>query len=144
MYEAILFDMDGTLVDTVDVHVEAWARAMKDLGRPVGSEEIKKYKSSVGKTLHDILADIYGREEADRIFPDVRRLKNIYFRQLVDKIRPIIYPEMIRELAKRYYTGVVSSSTKEAVNLILDRLGYRPYISVVVSGEDIKKGKPDP
>ena len=144
MYEAILFDMDGTLVDTVDIHVEAWAKAMRDLGRPVSSEEIKQYKSSVGKTLKDILADIYGREEAERIYPDVRRLKNMYFISMIGKVKPIILPEVLRELSRRYYIGVVSSSTREAVKAIMEKLGYAPYRSVIISGEDISRGKPDP
>lgn len=64
MIKAVIFDVDGTLVDTVDMHAEAWQRALQEVGKNV---DFKEVRAQIGKGRRPIDAGFYERRRAEEI-----------------------------------------------------------------------------
>ena len=143
MCRVIIFDLDGTLADDVEVHLEAWKRAMEELGRKVSQEELEAYRRSVGKSLKDILKDIYGEIDED-FYRRVREAKNRHFRELIGKVKPIVGREILEKLRERYKLALFTSTNKNTALLLLKTLGIDDLFDVIVTADDVKRAKPDP
>ncbi len=143
MCRAIIFDLDGTLVDDVDVHLEAWKRAMEELGMPPRKEEIEAYRKAVGKSLRDILEDIYGKID-EEFYKKVRELKNKYFKELIENVKPIIDRSVLEVLKKRYKLAVFTSTNSQTARDLLKAIDVEDLFDVVVTADDVTKAKPDP
>ncbi len=143
MYEAVIFDLDGTLADSVDLHVEAWRKAMKEIWREPTEEEVRKYRENVGKSLRDIMRAIYG-EIDEKVFKGVKERKVRYFREMLHLLRPRIPREILLELKRRYRLGVFTSTNRETARDMLRALGMDGIFEVVVTADDVREAKPDP
>lgn len=135
---AILFDLDGVLVDSYAV----WFHLMNQTARELGYSEIsqERYRESWGQST---LAD------RDRFFPghsvsEVERFyQEHYFQHLEHLVVPGDVPEVFRRLrAERIATAVVTNTQKSLATSIVERSGATP--DVVVGGGDAARGKPAP
>ena len=143
MCKAIIFDLDGTLVNDVEVHLEAWKKAMEDLGRRPTEEEVEAYRRAVGKSLKDILRDIYGEVDED-FYQRVRELKNKHFRELIGKVRPIIKRDVLEELKKGYKLAVFTSTNAQTARDLLRAAKIEDLFDAIVTADDVERAKPDP
>ena len=138
----VIFDLDGVLVDSMPSHSLAWVQAFRDVaGIEVERRIFYVLEGMRGSELVEkILATYAGAErslgqqimmEKDRIFREMERPK------IFDGVR-----EMIRELdcAK----AVVSGSNRHDVESFLGELGGSEIFDIMVTGDDISRGKPDP
>ena len=65
MIRAVIFDVDGTLVDSVDLHAEAWQRAFREFGKEVPYEEIR---FQIGKGSDQFLPEFWSAEELKKLY----------------------------------------------------------------------------
>ncbi|MCY0860181.1 MAG: HAD family phosphatase [Sulfolobaceae archaeon] len=133
--KGVIFDLDGTLVDTAEVHRDAWLLAMKDL--KIKSEiEIEKL---IGKKTIEIAETLAGKE----IAPKLAEIKTRYYLDLVKKYgkeRPCA-TEIIRLFQKHNIKiAVVTSSNRESAIATLSVINFYP--EYLVSSDDINEGKP--
>lgn len=138
---AVLWDLDGVLVDTSRYHLAAWRRLMADFGRKLSDAQ---FRSTFGmrnrEILHQLLPEVPASEAealSDR--------KEEYFRKLLPRrIRPM--PGARRLIARLKSAGIpqaIASSTPRAnLETILPRAGLA--IDVYVAAEDVARGKPSP
>jgi HAD superfamily hydrolase (TIGR01509 family) len=135
---AILFDLDGVLIDSYAV----WFQLLNHTARELGYGEISQelYRESWGQST---LAD------RDRFFPghsveDVERFyQEHYFEHVEHLVVPGEVPEVFRRLREeRIATAVVTNTQKSLASSIVERAGARP--DVVVGGGDAPRGKPAP
>ncbi len=140
MLKAVVFDVDGTLVDSVGLHAEGFLYALKKLGIEVNEDIKKQFLSLVGKTLKDIVEEMGYID----MYEDIKRLKHEYVLKNIYRIKPIIDPSVIKELCKKYKLGIFSSSSPELIKAILEHLHIEHCFGVVVSDADVKHGKPHP
>jgi len=142
---AVIFDMDGVLVDSYDAHYLSWVQAAASLGCRMSRQE---FDATFGRTSREIIAALWpesvsGEEEIGRL--DAR--KEAAFREILARDFPAMpgAEALLESLhAAGFGVGLGSSGPPENVDLVLDRLGKRRLFGAVVHGMDVTRGKPDP
>jgi beta-phosphoglucomutase len=141
---AILFDMDGVIVDSMRFHAAAWKQVLGEYGVPVNDIDIYLREGMSGRqSVEDIFIE-YGRP-----FPDERAFQELIAKKhvLFESNHIVLFPcvEAILALIKErnMLTGLVTGSLKRSVHHLLDP-GVLSKFNVVVTAEDVSKGKPDP
>lgn len=144
MKRAVIFDMDGVLVDSYQPHFESW----RALARESGIEMTEtQFASSFGRTSREIIAEYWGDGLSAERVKAMDDRKELLYRQIIAKACPIMdgAVELIESLhADGFGIAVGSSGPPENVALVLDKLDRRPMFGAVVTGMDVTRGKPDP
>ena len=122
MCRAIIFDLDGTIAESVEAHVEAWRRAMEELGRKPSEDEVEKFRKGIGKPLYSIMKDIYGDLDDD-FLRKLRMLKNKHFTEVIERVELKVPREVLEKLKEKYRLGIFTSTTRETAKKILEHLG---------------------
>jgi len=144
MVSGIIFDMDGTIVDSLPYHHEAWRIFFEENKVEDFSEKLKKYKG--GGTLDlmkAVYGDIYSLEELKKMSDD----KEIIFRDIYrGNIVPIDgYLEFLNEIkSKNILLGIASNAIKLNVDLTLKELGIYDLFDSIICGDEVNYGKPNP
>ena len=143
--KAVIFDMDGVIIDSEPIHFETDMETMKYLGCNISIEELEKY---VGTTNEYMIADI---KKNYNIKKSVEEIINYKVEMVKNKIvqsdlEPI---EGIRELLiylkkKNIPAAIASSSPKEFINVVVSKFKLQEYFKYIVSGEEVESGKPAP
>lgn len=139
---AALFDIDGTLVDSNYLHVEAWSRAFDDIGHPVDSWRIHR---SIGMDSEKLLDALLGDADSDTRNRASER-QSSYYSSTMDRLRPFAGGrDLLRELASRGMTVVLATSAPESeLAALRSTLDIEDAVDVVTSSEDVDTAKPDP
>lgn len=141
---AVIFDMDGVLIDSYRAHFASWRRMYKEMGLEYSEAE---FAADFGRTSRDILARRFGDDlSADRI-RELDERKEALFRDELRKHFPAMdgATELIDALAaERFNLAVGSSGPPENIELCLEKFGRGAKFAAVVTGKDVTRGKPDP
>jgi beta-phosphoglucomutase len=145
MTGAVLWDLDGTLVDSEEYHWRAWQETMSAEGVVLTREQ---FRATFGRRNDSILQQWLGREAtADRI-RHIADSKEELYRRLISQDRPAPLPgaaEWVKRLASEGWVQAVASSAPRAnVEVVLQVLALSPYFQALASAEDVSRGKPDP
>ncbi len=144
MLQAVIFDMDGVLVDSYHAHFESWAALCAEHAIPLDDQA---FAATFGRTSRDIIRQLWQGRALDGAA--VRALddrKEVLFREIVSRDFPAM--DGARELLESLRAAGValaggSSGPPENVALALDDLG-KDFFEAVVTGRDVDRGKPDP
>ncbi len=139
----VIFDMDGVLVDSAAAHLRSWQLLAQECGGVVTEQQFAK---TFGRQNRDIIPTLFGEVSEARMQALADRKEEIY-RELIRERTPIVEGavELIRALhGSGVRLAVGSSGPRENIALVLSALGAHDCISVVVSGADVTRGKPDP
>jgi HAD superfamily hydrolase (TIGR01509 family) len=141
--EAVVFDLDGVLLDSEQVWDEAREQLATERGgrwHPGAQQDMMGMSSPEwSRYMHDVIGLPEPPEEINREV--VQRLAEIYERSL-----PVIpgAREAVERLAARWPLGLASSSNRELIDLVLERLGVSELFRATVSSEEVARGKPAP
>ncbi len=142
---ALIFDLDGTLVDTVYAHVFAWQRAIAELGMPVDGWRIHRRIGMSGGLFARAVAREIGRELSDEETERLQRRHGEVFREILPERRPL--PGAVELLAALRAAGILhgiaTSGRRPEIDRSLDVLGV-PADTVVVERGDVLRAKPEP
>lgn len=143
MLEAVIFDLDGVLVDSHTAHKRAWQRFLDSVGRTVTEAELEFIFD--GRKREDILRYFLGQASAE----EIRRLgdqKEALFRQEAAELRTIRgVEEFLEHLGRRQFRlAVASAGSSSRVHYVLEQLRLRRYFDAILAGDDVPFGKPDP
>jgi beta-phosphoglucomutase len=145
--DAVIFDLDGVLVSTDELHFQAWKRLTDSLGLPFDRSHRNRLRGRGRMESLDVLLG-----QSDRTYDDDERRrfaaqKNDTYRASLQTLTPDdALPGANRVLAELRERGIrlaIGSSSRNAP-LILERLGWTDAFDVVVDGNDIAQSKPDP
>ena len=140
-----IFDMDGTLADTMPTHEFAWDKLMPALGVVVDRDDF--FGWSAGLTNREIFPRLLGRDITAEEINRLSEHKESLFRELYrERMTPVKGAEVFlqRTVAAGYPRGVGTAAPPLNVNLVLDGLNLRHYFQTIVCSTDVKRGKPDP
>ncbi len=143
---AILFDLDGVLVDATEWHYESLNRALALFGFAINRyEHLSAYNGLPTRTKLEMLSVEKGLPRA--LHGLIKRLKQVYTKEeILAKCWPVFEKEyMLSRLCREGYTlAVCSNAIRETMTLMLERSGVLKYFELVLSNEDVVNPKPDP
>lgn len=142
---AILWDMDGVLVDSGDYHFEAWREA---LAREKHELDFEQFRSTFGQRNDTVLRSILGQDLSDSEIARIANYKEeLYRKQVRDKGIDAL-PGVLHWLKQLHEAGwrqaVATAAPRENALTILDELLIEGFFGAIVSAEDVTRGKPDP
>lgn len=139
---AVLFDVDGTLIDSNYLHIDAWGRAFAAVGHPVDAWRIHR---AIGMDSAKLLDALVG-DDVDRIGAEAKRLHSVYVAETASLLRPFQrVRDLLRTLAAREVQVVLATSAPaEELERLLQALDCDDAISAVTSAEDVEQAKPEP
>lgn len=142
--QAVLFDIDGTLVDSVDLHAEAWQLAFKRFGKTVSFPEIRR---QIGKGSDQLLPVFWSAEELEKLGKELEEYRSELFKteylphvKAFPKVRELF--ERIRQDRKRI--ALASSAKGDELNTYKKVVGIEDLITAETSSDDAAKSKPHP
>ena len=145
--KAVIFDLDGVIVSTDEIHFQAWQKLACEEGIPFNRKDNERLRGVSRMASLDILL-----EKSTRIYSEAEKIalaerKNAYYQRLLKVLSPAdILPgvlTVLEELRQRDVRIAIGSSSKNAIP-ILQAIGLANAFDTVVDGTDIVRSKPDP
>jgi HAD superfamily hydrolase (TIGR01509 family) len=140
--KALIFDCDGTLVDSMPLHMKAWEEAFNSLNEKYDSDFLHSLK---GMTEIEII-EMYNERFGNNIKPQkIVSLKHKYFKDNLNTIKLI---EPVKKIAEEYFgklpLAVVSGSVRDIIHKELDIVGIIDLFKIILTANDPFKPKPSP
>ena len=148
MIKGVIFDLDGVLVSTDEMHYQAWKRLAQELHITGFTREDNRRQRGVSRmaSLEIVL------EKADRTYSEEEKIelaerKNGYYLELLEEMDESSVLENVKDVLEKVKNGglllAVGSASKNAP-VILEKTGLMPYFDKISCGLDTTKSKPDP
>jgi beta-phosphoglucomutase family hydrolase len=142
--KGLIFDLDGTLADTMPFHYEGWKKACDKYGAHIDPEFLRKHTGSPGWFIASEIiknSSLEGKVTVDQIIEE----KLEQFFRVQHNVKPI---EPVTDIVKKYFgilpMAVGTGGHREAVERTLEITGLRRYFSIIVTANDVQNFKPHP
>ncbi len=142
MVQGVIFDIDGTIIDSVDLHIESWKRAFQQFGKECSYELIRR---QIGKGADEFLAVFFSTEELDRLAGDLENYRSELFkREYLPKAKA--FPR-VRELFERIKQdgrkiALASTAKAEEIEIYKEMARIDDLVDTVACSEEVKHSKP--
>jgi HAD superfamily hydrolase (TIGR01509 family) len=139
---AVLFDIDGTLVDSNYAHIDAWWRACRTAGQPVDAWRIHRL---IGMDSAMLMEELLGSSDSD-VAKSAKEYHTAYYAEQ----QPLLHVlpgarELLAEVARRGHAVVLATSAPESeLKVLRELLDVEDVLTAVTSAEDVSSAKPDP
>ncbi|RPI29572.1 MAG: HAD family phosphatase [Chloroflexota bacterium] len=140
---AVLWDMDGVLVDTGEAHYQAWVKVLAGEGIPFDRDI---FRQTFGMNNQGMLSFLLGHPPDPHDLKRIGDLKESIFRQAIRgevQLLPGARKWLERLKAAGWRQALASSAPQENIDSLVDELDIRPYFTVLLSATALP-GKPDP
>jgi beta-phosphoglucomutase family hydrolase len=140
--KGLIFDCDGTLADTMPLHMEAWCETFADYGEECPYEFINRLKGTPAETMVEKFNQKYGRKiDPIKFAQDKNRRSRKKLRQ-AQPIDPVI--KIVRNYRGKLPMAVASGGTRRNVLMTLEVIGLKDDFAAVITADDKLKAKPAP
>lgn len=144
--KAVLFDMDGVIVDTEPLHRKAYFKVFNDVGIDV-SEDM--YAGFTGNSTKKVCEKLIAAFNLDHNWEELAERKRQYFKHYFDSDPDFDLIPGVRDLIIHYHDlGIrlvlASSAHMNTINWVFEKFGLEPYFNAKISGADLKESKPHP
>jgi HAD superfamily hydrolase (TIGR01509 family) len=142
--DAVIFDLDGTIIDTQHNYRFSDAEFLRRHGLPHNDEMLDRLTGRGNRMIHKMLVDEFGFEKS--LDEMLEEKVAIYLDMDIENVT--VFPEMLRlieELKQRGFPlAVASGSTRQIIDRMLGAFGLWKYFDATVSADEIGSGKPEP
>lgn len=141
--EALIFDCDGTLCDSMPAHYAAWVKVLEPVGMTLDRDRYLSFAGTPSQRVIPMLAEEQGVTLPD--FPSLNRAKEDSFLEvahLLQPIEPVV--RIARENHGRIRMAVASGGVRRLVMRQLEQIGILNLFDAIVTAEDTERHKPDP
>ena len=142
--KAVIFDMDGVIVDSEPRHERAFMEVVRQLG--YADRLALRFSDYIGRTDDDLWRDFIALHQPTQTLAELMALKGALMIQLIRREQTLFagVTELIGKLAPRYALALASGSDRPVVEAVLELDNLKQFFSVVVSSSDVQRGKPEP
>lgn len=143
--QAVLFDVDGVLIDSYAAHFHSWQALATENGRTCTEAE---FVAGFGRTSREVILEQWSDDDlTDARIQQLDDRKEELFREIVSRDFPAM--DGARDLIDTLHAAGIrialgSSGPPENVNLVIEQLGIGNVVEVAITGTDVTRGKPDP
>lgn len=143
---AVIFDMDGVLVDNKHIHRKAWVEFCKKHNHPIKEEDFDKI--GFGKTNQEYLSYLFQREvpvsEAVKLGEEKERIYRDLIENHIEPVKGLI--PFLQKIKDQYgfKTAVASSAPRTNIDFVMEKLKIYDYFDVLVDESMVHEGKPNP
>lgn len=140
--DVILFDIDGTLVDSTYHHALAWHRAFQQVGLAPPLWQVHR---AIGMGGDKLVGHVTGEGVEDKHGDELRELWKKEFQQLLAEVQPLPgAADLVRQVAGQgYVVALASSGEKPFADAALDLLGIGDHVAVTTTASDAEQSKPE-
>ena len=145
--KAVIFDLDGVIVDTAKYHYLAWKKLANELGFEFTEEQNEMFKGVSRKRCLEILLDIGKIDSTQQQFDTWMVEKNVDYLEYIKNMEASeILPDVPRvlEFLKKNNIPIALGSASKNAQPILGKVGLLHYFDTIVDGNNVTKAKPDP
>ncbi len=140
----VIWDVDGTLVDTAEMHYRSWVSLAREIGKEFSRND---FTATFGRRNPEIIRERFGNHYSEQEIADLGERKEIFYRSAARhgvELLPGVW-ELLEELhAAGFKQAIGSSAPRRNVDLIMQLTQTTPFFQAVVTMEDTQRGKPDP
>lgn len=140
---ALIFDLDGVIVDSTPVHTEAWRSYLHRFGIACDAVEARMH----GKRNDEIVRDLFGGAlDSHAIFMHGAAKEELFRTMMAVQLRDRLIPGVATFLERRSQSvkGLASNAEPANVDFVLDGAGLRCHFQAIVDGHQVRRPKPDP
>ncbi len=143
-FEAIIFDMDGVIVDSEPRHERAFREVFHEMG--YGASHGMDFAAYYGRSDRALWIDFVEKHQPQQPLPELIEWKQRRFLEILRQDQPIFesLPGLVEKLARRYKLAVASGSVHTVIDEVLAMKELRRHFPIVVSVQDVPRGKPAP
>ncbi|OIN88618.1 MAG: phosphatase [Candidatus Aenigmarchaeota archaeon CG_4_8_14_3_um_filter_37_24] len=141
--KAVLFDMDGTILDSEPAHTKVLQEVIqKEVGIDISEEDIREYIGlSYDKKL-EIIFKRMGIKKDIYNLADMARKKSLENSHLVAKMYGA--EELIKRMKENFAIALVTGSGRDQADFFMESVGLKKYFKTIVTSDDVKRNKPSP
>lgn len=144
--KAVLFDMDGVIVNTEPLHKKAYYKMFEDFEMNVSDELYATFTGASTKRVCNTLIDEFG---LDKMHEDLSKIKRQHFKHYFDNDPDFDLIPGVRNLIQHYFDNdiklvLASSASNTTIEMVFQKFGLDPYFIGKISGAELKESKPHP
>jgi len=142
--KGLIFDLDGTLADTMPFHFDGWKKACRKYGAHIDNAFLRKHTGSPGWMIAEEIiksSNLKGSVTVEQIMNE--KIEEFYkVQHLVQPIGPVV--NIVKKYYKKLPMAVGTGGHREAVERTLELTGLRKYFDIIVTANDVENFKPHP
>ena len=142
--QAIIFDMDGVIVDSESRHERAFLEVVREIG--YGDKLDLRFADYIGRSDQVLWLDFVAGHKPSQTAAELLAMKSQRVVDIIRREQPLFdgLPELVEKLAARYALGLASGSERAVVEAVLGIKRLGRFFSAVVTDSDVRRGKPEP
>jgi HAD superfamily hydrolase (TIGR01509 family) len=142
--QAVIFDMDGVIVDSEPRHERAFLEVVREIG--YGHKFDLRFADYIGRSDQDLWVAFIERYKPPQTLTELLALKRRRTIEILRREQPVFdgVPALVEQLAGKYALALASGSDRAVIEEVLKLKGLGRFFSAVVSGSEIRHGKPAP